>query len=61
MNIWIKINIMVFYFTGTGNSLFAAKALAGEEEKVVSMIEATRSKAFPSSRAVSVQDSLLQS
>ena len=37
---------MIFYFTGTGNSLFAAKTLARDGEEVVSMIEAVRSKAF---------------
>ncbi len=37
---------MIFYFTGTGNSLFAAKALAGEGEEVISMIDALRSKTF---------------
>ena len=37
---------MIFYFTGTGNSLFAAKTLAHDGEEVVSMIEALRSKAF---------------
>ncbi len=33
---------MIFYFTGTGNSLFAAKALSADGERVVSIIEATR-------------------
>ena len=37
---------MIFYFTGTGNSLFAAQTLAQEGEEVISMIEAVRSKAF---------------
>ncbi len=37
---------MIFYFTGTGNSLFAAKTLAHDGEKVISMIDAVRSKAF---------------
>ena len=37
---------MIFYFTGTGNSLFAARTLAHEGEEVISMIEAVRSKAF---------------
>ncbi len=37
---------MIFYFTGTGNSLYAARALAGEGEEVVSMIEATRAGTF---------------
>ena len=37
---------MIFYFTGTGNSLFAAKALAHEGEAVISMIDAVRGKAF---------------
>ncbi len=31
---------MIFYFTGTGNFLFAAKTLAHEGEEVISMIEA---------------------
>ena len=33
---------MIFYFTGTGNSLFAARALAEDGERVVSMIDAVR-------------------
>ena len=37
---------MIFYFTGTGNSLFAAKTLARDGEEVISVIEAVRSKAF---------------
>ena len=37
---------MIFYFTGTGNSLYAAKKLAGEGEEIVSIVEALRSKAF---------------
>ncbi len=37
---------MIFYFTGTGNSLFAAQKLADEGEQIVSMVEALRSKAF---------------
>ena len=37
---------MIFYFTGTGNSLFAAKTLAHEGEEVISMIDAVRGKAF---------------
>ena len=37
---------MIFYFTGTGNSLFAAEALADEGESVISMVEAARSKTF---------------
>ena len=37
---------MIFYFTGTGNSLFAARTLAHEGEEVISMIEAVRSKSF---------------
>ena len=37
---------MIFYFTGTGNSLYAAKKLADEGEQIVSMIDAVRSKAF---------------
>ena len=37
---------MIFTFTGTGNSLFAAKTLAHEGEEVISMIEAVRSKSF---------------
>lgn len=35
---------MIFYFTGTGNSLYAAKKLANEGEEVVSIIDALRSK-----------------
>ena len=37
---------MIFYFTGTGNSLFAAKQLADEGEEVVSIVEALREKRF---------------
>ena len=37
---------MIFYFTGTGNSLFAARTLTHEGEEVISMIEAVRSKSF---------------
>ena len=37
---------MIFYFTGTGNSLFAARALAHDGEDVISMIDAVRGKAF---------------
>ena len=37
---------MIFYFTGTGNSLFAAQKLADEGEEIVSIVEALRSKTF---------------
>ena len=37
---------MIFYFTGTGNSLYAAKKLADEGEEIVSVVEALRGKAF---------------
>ena len=37
---------MIFYFTGTGNSLFAARTLAHDGEDVISMIDAVRSRAF---------------
>ena len=37
---------MIFYFTGTGNSLYAARALAQEGEQIVSMIDAVREKRF---------------
>ena len=37
---------MIFYFTGTGNSCFAARKLADEGEKIVSIVDALRSKAF---------------
>ncbi|MBO6040897.1 MAG: EFR1 family ferrodoxin, partial [Oscillospiraceae bacterium] len=37
---------MIFYFTGTGNSLYAAKALAHDGEALISMIDAAREKAF---------------
>ena len=37
---------MIFYFTGTGNSLFAAKTLADEGEAVISIVDALRSRAF---------------
>ena len=37
---------MIFYFTGTGNSLYAAQKLADEGEEVVSIVDALRRKAF---------------
>ena len=37
---------MIFYFTGTGNSLFVAQKLADEGEKIVSIVDALRSRAF---------------
>ena len=37
---------MIFYFTGTGNSLYAAQKLADEGEEIVSIVEALRSDAF---------------
>ena len=37
---------MIFYFTGTGNSLYAAQKLADEGEQIVSIVEALRSKTF---------------
>ena len=37
---------MIFYFTGTGNSLYAAQQLAREGERVVSMIDAVRAREF---------------
>ena len=37
---------MIFYFTGTGNSLYAARKLADEGEQIVSIVEALRSKVF---------------
>ena len=35
---------MIFYFTGTGNSLFAAKALADEGEEIISIIGFTEKR-----------------
>ena len=37
---------MIFYFTGTGNSLYAAQKLADDGEKIVSIVDALRSKTF---------------
>ena len=37
---------MIFYFTGTGNSLYAAQKLADEGEEIISIIDALRRKAF---------------
>ena len=37
---------MIFYFTGTGNSYFAARKLADEGEKIISIVDALRSKAY---------------
>ena len=34
---------MIFYFTGTGNSLMAAKAVADEDEQLVDMAKARKS------------------
>ena len=33
---------MIFYFTGTGNSLMAAKAVANDGEQFVNMAQARR-------------------
>ena len=33
---------MIFYFTGTGNSQYAAKTLAAEGERLVSVVECLR-------------------
>jgi len=37
---------MIFYFTGTGNSLYAAQQLAAEGEQIISIIDALREKRF---------------
>ena len=37
---------MIFYFTGTGNSLAAAKALAEEQEPLINLADANREKAY---------------
>lgn len=37
---------MIFYFTGTGNSLYAARALANDGEEVISVAEAARNRVF---------------
>ena len=37
---------MIFYFTGTGNSLYAAQTLAAEGEQVISVTDAVREKRF---------------
>ena len=37
---------MIFYFSGTGNSLMAAKALAREEERIVDMASARKEQAY---------------
>ena len=37
---------MIFYFTGTGNSHAAAKALLGKDEKLISMGEAIRARSY---------------
>jgi len=37
---------MIFYFSGTGNSLMAAKAVAREGEKIVNMAAARRAEAY---------------
>ena len=33
---------MIFYFTGTGNSQYAAQRLASEDERLVSVVECLR-------------------
>lgn len=37
---------MIFYFTGTGNSLYAAKKIASEGEKLINIAEAVRNRKF---------------
>lgn len=37
---------MIFYFTGTGNSLFAAETLAREGERVISVVDAVKERRF---------------
>lgn len=37
---------MIFYFSGTGNSEFAAKKLAGENERLIDMAAATKNQEF---------------
>ncbi len=37
---------MIFYFTGTGNSLYAAQKLADDGERVISMVDAAHEKQF---------------
>jgi ferredoxin len=37
---------MIFYFTGTGNSLYAAQKLADEGEEIVSIVDALRKGIF---------------
>ena len=37
---------MIFYFTGTGNSLYASVKLADEGEEIISVVDALRDKAF---------------
>ena len=37
---------MIFYFTGTGNSLMAAKAAAVEGERLINMADAKKKKDF---------------
>ena len=37
---------MIFYFTGTGNSLYVAKKIAKEHEQVISIIDALRNAQF---------------
>ena len=40
---------MIFYFTGTGNSLFAARRLADEGEQIVSIVEPCAAGLFTTS------------
>ena len=37
---------MIFYFTGTGNSLYTAQTLADDGEAIISVIDAIRTKSF---------------
>lgn len=37
---------MIFYFTGTGNSLMAAKAMLQDGERLISMADARKTKAY---------------
>lgn len=37
---------MIFYFTGTGNSLYTAQTLASDGEAIISVIDALRTKSF---------------
>ena len=37
---------MIFYFTGTGNSLWAAKQLVKEDERLINIADARKNREY---------------